>query len=293
MDREAWLGYSPWGCKELARLSNFHFSLFVRSRHRPRGTGSAGLMHDLPASWPFLFCDCTGPAGHTSDTEDSRPLGAGFFLGWDHCFPLPLLCLHLGLMAPPVHALDAPTLNGFGSISSEVISFKGSSGLGLLSVASLCLVIVHRCWGPPAEGVIKTEAPVHCGHRWGTGHHYAWSLQCLGEPLEPHPALAWALGSYCSFTDRGRQRKGHRLWSHVVLDSSLISTIHPFVLWTKLLSFSEYPFPASKIRMGMAAHSSILAWRFPRTDEPGGLQSFGVTKSRTWLNDFHFHTHKK
>ena len=25
----------------------------------------------------------------------------------------------------------------------------------------------------------------------------------------------------------------------------------------------------------MAAHSSILAWRFPQTEEPGGLQSMG------------------
>ena len=26
---------------------------------------------------------------------------------------------------------------------------------------------------------------------------------------------------------------------------------------------------------GMATHSSILAWRIPRTSEPGGLQSMG------------------
>ena len=26
---------------------------------------------------------------------------------------------------------------------------------------------------------------------------------------------------------------------------------------------------------GMATHSSILAWRIPRTEEPGGLQSMG------------------
>ena len=26
---------------------------------------------------------------------------------------------------------------------------------------------------------------------------------------------------------------------------------------------------------GMATHSSILAWRLPRTEEPGGLQSMG------------------
>ena len=28
----------------------------------------------------------------------------------------------------------------------------------------------------------------------------------------------------------------------------------------------------------MATHSSILAWRTPRTEEPGGLQSMGVAK---------------
>ena len=28
----------------------------------------------------------------------------------------------------------------------------------------------------------------------------------------------------------------------------------------------------------MATHSSILAWEIPRTGEPGGLQSMGVTK---------------
>ena len=26
---------------------------------------------------------------------------------------------------------------------------------------------------------------------------------------------------------------------------------------------------------GIAAHSSILAWRIPRTEEPGGLQAMG------------------
>ena len=34
----------------------------------------------------------------------------------------------------------------------------------------------------------------------------------------------------------------------------------------------------------MATHSSILAWRIPRTDEPGGLQSKG-SQSQTQLSD--------
>ena len=36
----------------------------------------------------------------------------------------------------------------------------------------------------------------------------------------------------------------------------------------------------------MATHSSILAWRFPWTDESGGLQSMGSQRVRhTRLND--------
>ena len=35
----------------------------------------------------------------------------------------------------------------------------------------------------------------------------------------------------------------------------------------------------------MATHSSISAWRIPYTEEPGRLQSMGVAKSWTELND--------
>ena len=35
----------------------------------------------------------------------------------------------------------------------------------------------------------------------------------------------------------------------------------------------------------MAAHSSILAWKIPRTEEPGGLQSMGLQKSQTRLGN--------
>ena len=38
----------------------------------------------------------------------------------------------------------------------------------------------------------------------------------------------------------------------------------------------------------LATHSSTLAWKIPWTEEPGGLQSMGVTKSRTRLSDFSF-----
>ena len=36
---------------------------------------------------------------------------------------------------------------------------------------------------------------------------------------------------------------------------------------------------------GVAPHSSVLAWRIPRTEEPGGLPSMGLQKSRPRLSD--------
>ena len=43
------------------------------------------------------------------------------------------------------------------------------------------------------------------------------------------------------------------------------------------------------LEKGMATHSSILAWRIPWTEEPGGLQSIGL-QSWTQLSDQHFHS---
>ena len=40
----------------------------------------------------------------------------------------------------------------------------------------------------------------------------------------------------------------------------------------------------------MAPHSSILAWKIPWMEEPGGLQSMGL-QSRTRLSDFPFTLH--
>ena len=39
----------------------------------------------------------------------------------------------------------------------------------------------------------------------------------------------------------------------------------------------------------VATHSSILAWRIPRTEEPGGLQSMGLQESDPILQLNHHH----
>ena len=42
----------------------------------------------------------------------------------------------------------------------------------------------------------------------------------------------------------------------------------------------------------MANHSSVLAWKIPWTEEPGGMQSMG-SQSQTRLSNTHFMHHFK
>ena len=47
------------------------------------------------------------------------------------------------------------------------------------------------------------------------------------------------------------------------------------------------------LEKSMVTHSSILAWRIPWTEEPGGLQSVqGVTKSRTGMKQLSMHAQR-
>ena len=50
----------------------------------------------------------------------------------------------------------------------------------------------------------------------------------------------------------------------------------PAVWETWLQSLSQ----EDPLEKEMVTHSSILAWRIPWTEEPGGLQSMGVSKSQ-------------
>ena len=42
--------------------------------------------------------------------------------------------------------------------------------------------------------------------------------------------------------------------------------------------FDSVPGPERALEKGMATYSSILAWRIPWTEEPGGLQSSGLQR---------------
>ena len=75
-------------------------------------------------------------------------------------------------------------------------------------------------------------------------------------------------------------------WKFVSLRASLVAQMLKRLpamreIWVWSLGLED---PLEK---EMATHSSILAWRIPWTDEPGGLQSTG-SQSRIWLSDFTF-----
>ena len=53
---------------------------------------------------------------------------------------------------------------------------------------------------------------------------------------------------------------------------------------TQLSDFT-FTFHFHALEKEMAAHSSVLAWRIPWMEEPGGLQSMGL-QSQTRLSDF-------
>ena len=45
------------------------------------------------------------------------------------------------------------------------------------------------------------------------------------------------------------------------------------------------PGPEDPLEEGTATHCSILAWRIPWTEEPGGLQSMGSQRDTTEVNE--------
>ena len=64
-----------------------------------------------------------------------------------------------------------------------------------------------------------------------------------------------------------------------------VAILHQGIFLTQVQSLGR-----EDLQEGMATHSSILAWRSPWTEEPGGLQSTGSQRVRHDSSDL-AHTH--
>ena len=70
----------------------------------------------------------------------------------------------------------------------------------------------------------------------------------------------------------------HRYREHISFKgASLVGQLvkNPRPMWETWVLFLHWEDPLEK---GKATHSSILAWRIPGTEEPGGLQSMGLQR---------------
>ena len=94
-------------------------------------------------------------------------------------------------------------------------------------------------------------------YQWSSIRHSAWWIAAITAPL---PWLPWWLRGQSICLQCGRPG---------------------FDPWVQSLGWKD------PLEREMATHSSILAWRLPWTEEPGGLQSTG-SQSQTRLSDFTF-----
>ena len=87
---------------------------------------------------------------------------------------------------------------------------------------------------------------------------------------------------------------------------SCFTTVYCILYWASLVAQTIKNLPAMQeiqvqflgwkdsLEKGMATHSSILAWRIPWAEEPGGPQSMGSQRVKhDWVNNTFYCCHKK
>ena len=187
-----------------------------------------------------------------------------------------------------------------------------------LGLSRLCCVKVGSCvlflileemfsvfhhWTDASNGFViyrlyYLEVLSLCAHFLESFYH-KWLLNFIKSPFciywDDHIVLILQFVSVVYHVDWFTDiKKSLHLWnkSHLII-------YNPFnvLLWDFLVAQTVKNLPAMKetwiwslgqedpLKKVMATHSSILAWRFPWTEESGGLQSWGRTESDTieWL----------
>ena len=100
---------------------------------------------------------------------------------------------------------------------------------------------------------------------WGVSRRAGWPFHPTPGPYSHKPLVVWHIGT-ASF------------WKTVLYgDTSLVAQrvkLLPAMQETQVQSLGQ----EDPLEKEMATDSSILAWRMPWTEEPGGLQSVGLQR---------------
>ena len=132
----------------------------------------------------------------------------------------------------------------------------------------------------------------------GEGNGNPFQCSCLENPRDRGAWWAAVYGVTQNWTWLKRLSNRGKLHGKITNTECLLwSLIFIINTWSKLCWESTFPCNHWKLQMlnsmeeGMATHSSVLAWRIPWTEEPGGLQSMGsqgvgqdwVTNTCLWV----------
>ena len=122
---------------------------------------------------------------------------------------------------------------------------------------------------------------IWCLHFRGNGNPLQNS--CLENPMDREAWQATVHGVTKSWT----QLKWLSMQTlfHMGASQVMLVVKNPPVNTGDIRDVGSIPGLGRSLEVGMATHSSILAWRMPWTEEPGGLQSIGSqTVRHDWSN---------
>ena len=170
-------------------------------------------------------------------------------------------------------SLGLPQMSHVQPISSTFKSLSFAIGSLLASKPAFCII----CWTfPVCPSYVYFKFPMT-----GTQESNFASVPCVFGAIfqDACPYISWlklhcCFNTYSSWVAQWLKKKEKEKKFHLPVQEMQVQSLY----WEDFLEKE------------MAIHSSILAWKAPWTEEPGGLQSTESQKSQTWLSGWtHIH----
>ena len=143
------------------------------------------------------------------------------------------------------------------------------------------------CYWPKSYIHLKTYWCGYCSHVEST---WAYSMKSFQNKFSHVRIVALVLKGMNELKSDPNENTQIYMWLYANFWASLVAQPvknQPSMQETRAWSVGQ----GDSLGKGMATHSSILAWRIPLTEEPGGLQSMGLWRVRyDWVTNTRTHT---